>query len=498
VTGQFVADDFPDIVQHPVVTGDAAWYRVLEYDYMGRALGTGANTLRPLTTLMFALEWRLWGPWPAPFHAVSILCFALLSWSVARLLAGFLPRRHAVAGAAWFAVLAIHVDAVGLVANRAEVLSLLLAVWALRCGLVGRPVAAALLHAAALLAKESAVLLPLVLLWHAVVYERRAFTRQTRRGRALVALLAVSIGFVLLRSQLLDLRISGHILGADNMLQEADLATRLWMPFALLGRYLALTLVPLRLSFDYTYDAIPVALDPGDGHAWLGMAAVLALAGAAVAWRRAATGRSRRQLRPVAFAAGAFAVSYALFSNSLFLIVTLFAERLFLAPSLWLALLGAALVRHLSWRWPRWTPALRAIALLAVAVQLPAAVLRTAAVRSPQALFASQVRSQPASVKGRLYHARELAGRGEHREALWQLGVSMAGRNAFPGRFWPPDAAVERLPIEQRLHRLPALLAPGVEARRFWYRYRSAAAQFLGPGVHRVIDELVVQSPGPE
>lgn len=43
--GEFVADDIPDILQHPVVTGAAPIGEVLDYNYMGAPLGEGANTL---------------------------------------------------------------------------------------------------------------------------------------------------------------------------------------------------------------------------------------------------------------------------------------------------------------------------------------------------------------------------------------------------------------------------------------------------------------------
>lgn len=485
--GEFVADDEPDIVDHPVVSGQEPWYRVLDYDYMGAPIGTGANTVRPLATLLFASEWRVWGAEPVLFHALSLACFLVLVWLTTGLFRELIPKPYAVASAAVFAAMAIHVDAVGLIANRAEVLSLLLVVVSLRAALRDRMFWATVAYLAALLCKESAFLLPLLVLWHRVVFHGVGSLRLGRKGRGVLVLAAAGTLFLVLRSLLVSIDIGAYVLPADNMLQIQPLATRIWMPFALLGRYLSLTLLPVGLAFDHTYDAIPVGVDPADVHAWIGIVFSLVSLAGLVSWYRAEKRGQGEPLRPVAFAIGGFFISYALFSNSVFLIVTIFAERLFLAPSLWLALLGGAAAHLLVERHAAAKRWLLGVAGVLVAVQLGFSVNRSLDVRDDLSLFSAQVQAQPDSVKGRLYYAQSLAAHGDYDEAVWQLGVAMSGRNRFPERWSVPQIEGE-VPIDERLQLLPGLLAPQAPRDRFWIEFRRAAVEWLGKRVAPVID----------
>ncbi len=487
VSGSFVADDVTDIVEHPVVNGAAPMTAVLEYNYMGEPLGQGANTLRPLATLLFAGQWALWGAEPGFFHLVSVLWFCALVAVVQRFYRRSLGEEMAAVGAALFASLAIHVDAVGLVANSAEVMSLLLALLALLAALDRRAMVSVGLYVAALLCKESAFLLPLVAAVWMIGTRGLASLRWQRHGCTLAMLLAAALAFLLVRSALLPINIAGYILPADNPLLDASVIERLWMPFVLLGRYVALTLVPVGLSFDYTFDAIPVAADFSEPYGWLGVA--LAAAVLALVWLRMRRGQAAgHALKHLAGASLAFVASYALFSNSILLIVTLFAERLFLAPSVFLVLGLCHAAGAGVQRWPSIRPLLIVLAVAGIALQCMAAMSRTAEVGNERALFAAQVISQPNSIKGHIYRARSLAAHRRYTLAVWHLGVASAGRQRFPRRFVAPTG--DGLAPIPRLEQLPGLLAPDVEAWQFWRAFRGFAVHNLGAGAGAAIDAV--------
>jgi hypothetical protein len=484
--GAFVADDLPAIALHPVVGGGGSLLELLDYNVMGDPRGEGPNTLRPLGTLLFALEWRAFGERPALFHLSSIAWFLALVVVVQVTFRRLLSPAAAMVGAALFASLAIHVEAVALIANRSEVCSLLFALLALDAAARGRAVPAVALYVIALLFKESAFLLPATAaLWIAAL-EGPAALRLRRRGRAVAGLAVAAIAFLAARSALVSVDVSGSILAADNPLLGAEVGARLWMPWVLLGEYLQLAAAPLDLAFDHTYAAIPVDADLGRGAGWIGVAFFFILAAIGIARGRRGSAASP-ELRALAAAAGGFAASYALFSNSAVLIVTLFAERLFLAPSVFLVLGLVAAGQMLAPRVRHRAARVVAIAGLVafIAVQTGLAAARTWECRDQRSLFAAQVAARPDSIKGQLYHARALAKAGEHERAIWHLGIAAAGRRAFPGPFRAPR--LEALPIGERLERLPGLLAPGEPPAQFWAAYRALVIRSLGPATARAI-----------
>lgn len=486
----FAGDDSSDIIMHPVVNGSESPTRVLAYNYMGAPIGEGINTIRPLTTLLFAVEWRLWGDAPWLFHLVSVVLFLGLVWACQALFRRIVSPRDAVMGAAIFASLAIHVDSVGLIANRAEVLSALFAVTSIIAVLERRVAIAAIAYVLALLSKESAVLMPLTVAWYFFVAEGPSSLHPRKRGWVVLVLLSLSIVFVAARSAILTVNIDGVVLHADNTLQGQPIGVRTWVPLVLLGRYLELTLAPIDLSFDYTYDAIPAVVSLGEANGWIGVAFVVMSLGLIATWWRRRHDESAGVWRVIAFATGAFFISYALFSNTVFLIVTVFAERLFLVPSMWLVLMLIGARTAVKDHGARASGLMKVLFIVIIAVQVPFAAARSWECRDNLALFSSQVMTQPNSVKGHLRYAQALSRAERYEEALWHLGLAISGRSTFPRR-WSPPTELDRLPLRARLLDMHQTVAPEHPQEVFWQRLRSVAGQLLGPGATPLVDELI-------
>jgi tetratricopeptide (TPR) repeat protein len=348
---EFVQDDVPIVVENPVVNGERSPWAAFATGYWAHRAEHNAGNYRPFAVLFLAAEYRLWGEHPAGYHAVNLALHALVTLC----LWGFLRRmgiadRIALAATALFAVHPVHVEAISLVVGVLELLSALgILVWAslhagdYRLGLWPRSgvcLLAALAGAGALLSKESAVVLPGLLVLIDLCRSARPRFTPLRLGMTAVSILLVG-GLMVLRWLVLGLLIRPPIhpdFFIINPLAFLSPLARIGVALRVIGYELWILVIPWRLSIDHSYNTF--ALSP----AWLqpgtiaSVAAIIALAGWAVwAWRRGDT--------PISLAVGWFAVSLFPTSNLLAIIGTTMAERLLYVPSMGFCL-GLALALH--------------------------------------------------------------------------------------------------------------------------------------------------------
>jgi tetratricopeptide (TPR) repeat protein len=160
--GGFAWDDSVQVMDNPLIKDPAGlrrfWFGAEAMDYF------------PLTFTTHWLEWRLWGPHAAGYHAFNVLLHAISAALVWRVL-----RRLKVPGAwlagALFAVHPVAADSVAWISERKNTLSTALYLASVLAYLVWEDRgtrrwygAAMLCFLLALLAKTSVVILPLVLL----------------------------------------------------------------------------------------------------------------------------------------------------------------------------------------------------------------------------------------------------------------------------------------------------------------------------------------------
>lgn len=180
---------------------------------------------RPMSTASLWLDLHLWGLRPAGFHITSILLHGLSAFGVSWLFwilarhgqPGHLPYNGAMLAGLLFLIHPSHSEPVAWIAGRADLLAALLAVsalvaygWYRRFRKPAGLVLTGLLLGPAMLAKESAVALPLVLL----AWELLARDRPRRSHGAAIA--GVALGFciagayIALRWAALDQWIGGY------------------------------------------------------------------------------------------------------------------------------------------------------------------------------------------------------------------------------------------------------------------------------------------------
>lgn len=420
---------------------------ILASDFFAGADGErGYGYYRPVVTLTYMADLAVFGPRPAGFHVTNVALHALVCLVVYALGAALLRRRDAACVAAClFAVHAVHAESVVWISGRTDLLATLFSLlsWLAHARArdaagspVGLRVASLACFAVALCSKESAVVLPLL-----VLVDELRHGPPRRAGRAVLPLLAVLAGYVALRFGIL------HVA-----------AGRPWAPSA--GAYLAT--VPVTVARYLGELVWPFPLEAYQQNPYVTSPTVPALLSyAAVASLAAALHRLRRDR--LAWLAAALLVSLlpllhvVRVSSPLDMGFTM-AERFLYLPSVPFCWAVGALV----FRSPAHArPALAVVAGVGIAFAIGAAG-RAADFRDEVRFFEAMVAQAPGAPlpRGRLGMA--LSRQGRHDEALAALDeAARLHRAAYdePAAVIQHDAAVVLRRAGRPLEALRALRA---------------------------------------
>jgi tetratricopeptide (TPR) repeat protein len=343
-----------------------------------------AGLYRPLTTFSYLLNYAVLGdrPQPAGYHCVNFLLHAAniaLVYAVGMVILGKASPAWALA-----AIWGLHpllTESVVNIVGRADLLAAFGVLAGLLCHVKSASAAglrrvawlAGLTAAQAigLFSKESAVVLPGVMLLYDLIWCDRAAWR--RRMPAYAAVSVPFAAYFYLRSG-----VHTHMLidFTDNPLVRAGFLTARLTAVKVVGAYLWLFLWPSRLSVDYSYNAVPLfGWRPSN---WEDAKTLMALAvclGAgllaillAVRWRSAG--------KPLLFFLIFFFVALAPTSNLIVLIGSIMAERFLYLPSVGLAGCVVASIYWLGQERFR-KPAAKPVAWTALAVVCVALAART-------------------------------------------------------------------------------------------------------------------------
>jgi hypothetical protein len=408
----FAFDDHKQILENPHV--QSAWppWRPFTVDLWagaGEALGVEGGIrsghYRPVFLLSCAVQLALHGPAPLPFHAVNLTLHLAVCLTLGALLRRLgCEERTALIATLLFAAAPIHTEAVTAIVGRSELLAALGVAAAVFTWLGplnspqpprwGRVVGTAVWVALAQFSKESAIVLPLL-----VILADLHVGRQPGRNRMIRwAILFVPIA--------LFLAMRWHVFGSplwrpdtdvlDNPLVVATSTERLLAAPVILLEYVSLSLFPLTLSADHSLNSfplVPVPMVPLATSA--AVVAVIALvAWVAPGWRRA-----------LGFGAVAMGLTCALLLNWPLLSTVTFADRLFYLPSLFVYLLVGAALAALS---RRQAPAALGVVIAVVALFGARTALRNLDWRSDLRLWEATVLAVPNSARAQANYAAQL------------------------------------------------------------------------------------------
>jgi tetratricopeptide (TPR) repeat protein len=221
-------------------------------DENSQRIDRGRQFYRPLTSLSYWLDFKLWGLNPAAFHLTNILLQAVNSVLLLFVLLRIgMDGTSALAGAVLFSVFPAHFENVAWISGRTDLLSFLFAAFS-ALSLLGfikkkgwwRLTLAGLFFLGGLLAKENVLLVPclfLLFFW--------------RKGAKASELLAVSSPFALATAAWLSLRAMAFGGAAPPLAGRIILDA-----FSTIGFYAARLLIPFDLSV--TVDSGPVFANP--------------------------------------------------------------------------------------------------------------------------------------------------------------------------------------------------------------------------------------------
>lgn len=414
----FAYDDVPVIVDNPAVSGGIHPLRIVFTPYWPGADGRTLGLYRPLTILLFAVQWALGAGNALVFHGVSLLLHGAATALVFLLVSRFVDQRYALAGALLFAVHPVHVEAVANVVGQAELLSACLLL-AGACIHASRPMVGevparhrrliALLFAAGLLAKESAIAFPALLVVLDLAQGRVQRPGYIRSVARLAILLAAVTGvYLALRSVVLG-ALTGDVTFTMRFLE--DPRARLMTALTVWPHYARLLFAPLHLSAMYDPDfLVPVGtLTPRvlAGATILGITAVLAV--------------TPRWWPAAGLGASWFLVAILLVSNLVVPVGTLLAERTLYLPSValafWIGFGAQALARHRSVsRWVRRaTAAALGVVLCAFALRT---VLRTPVWKDSATVIETSFHQHPEDFRAQWFHAERVAEAGDSTGSL--------------------------------------------------------------------------------
>lgn len=430
---------------------------------------------RPLTTLSYAIDWSISGGTPAWFHLMNAVIHGAITAMLLLLLRGLrAPTVPALLGAAIFAVHPVHVEAVANIVGRGELLAAgfmlgaaLLFVRPMRTLRRKRGIALLLvLFAMALLSKESAVVLPGLLVLVDVIRGR------LRTGR-------ISAWLKLRRIPLLGVAgllgayfgIRWLVLGAltpsglDPSLEVLESRLGLLLTaFQAWPQYLRLLFYPRILLADYG----PRIMLPAAGLTPTVVLGIILLAtcmiGGVISWRR------HRY-----WTAGAllwFPIAILPVSNLLVPIGVLVAERTLYLPSIALSLAIPAMARPLSgmsFRQPARRLALAAASGVVLGTLTARTMIRTPDWRTTNTIFFALLQDRPDAFRAVWHMARVAVSQGKPAAAM--------NLHADAIRLWPYRPGLLR----------EAVIYAASQGRSDW------AHELAEFSLQRVPDELVIR-----
>lgn len=265
--GYVLDDDVVYLKNKDVQAGISGIKSILSHSFIYGFTGHNDQSYRPVVLILFAIEKQFFGNNPHTGHFINVLLFAfsclLLYNLLKRLLGSSLPLLPAVA-ALLFAAHPIHTEAVSNIKGRDDILNFIFFVLSLTYLLRHIDESrkkyfylSVLFFFLALLCKEMAVTFLAVIPLTIFFFREIPFKKI---GRVMFPFAGAFILYMLIRSSVLDavtfdekMEVMNNALAAAT--NESD---RIATAILILGKYIQLLFFPHPLSWDYSFNQIPI------------------------------------------------------------------------------------------------------------------------------------------------------------------------------------------------------------------------------------------------
>lgn len=377
----------------------------------GEGLNLSGGRYRPLSIVMLAIEYHFWKINPAVNHFFNVLFFALSAVLMFVVLSRLLNQYNLwipFVATFLFVVHPIHTEVVANIKSRDEIMVLFFLLLTLLFFLkkdILSIILSVVFYFMALLSKENAITF-LVILPLACYF----FTKMTWKQIAIKSLpmIAIALIYLLMRAKfagMLGDRVTTDIMDAPYM--NSDLLEKTASIMLILGRYIGLLVFPHPLSYDYSYNQIPLVN-------WTSPWSLLAMVGHVAALVYAVY--KTKEKSPLAFGIFFYFITISIVSNLVFNIGTPMAERFLYLSSFGFCLLIASGMQQvlkvkskakdkIQWK-AIWVLPLLLIGLVASAKTIN----RNKDWVDNYTLYKADVNKVPNSARARLYYGIELIG----------------------------------------------------------------------------------------
>jgi len=296
------------------------------------------NIYRPLSLIMFSIEWQIAPNNPYLSHFINVLFYALSCLLLFIVLRKYMSKAHTLIPfviTLLYAAHPIHTEVVSNIKSRDEIMSffflmltlLLLHKWFAKRKWWGLIVSLPIFFLA-FLSKEGVITMLFIfplMAWY--------FTEAKSKTILIGSLLPIipALVYIIIRHQITSkYSVSSSISILDNFLVGAtDSTTHFATAVLLLGKYLLLTIIPYQLVCDYSYNQIPII--GLTNHLFIiSVAVYLAISIYVI--------KNFRKKSPLIFGLLFFLITISMYSNIVYHIGTSFGERLMFLPSLGLCI----------------------------------------------------------------------------------------------------------------------------------------------------------------
>ena len=344
----YVLDDYPILAKNFVVTkGVEGIPAILQTSYWYGS-NQQINVYRPLSKVMFAVEWQIAPNNPYLNHIINVLFYALSCLLLFVVLHRYLGKVHILIPfviTLLYAAHPIHTEVVANIKSRDEIMSfffLMLTLYFLHTWFIKEKwwtlIVAILMYFLSFLSKEGVI--TMIVLFPIIGWYLTDAKLKTIRISSLLLIIPVILYIIIRHQILLKYNMSFTTPVIDNLLVGAtDTSSYFATAVMLMGKYLLLSIIPYQLVCDYSFNQIPIVglTDPKFIisliiYVALGIYVILNI----------------RKRNLIIFGIIFFLITLSMYSNILFKISTSFGERLMFLPSLGLCIAFVMLIAHLT------------------------------------------------------------------------------------------------------------------------------------------------------